>query len=380
MRTLDALRPEGKRVLVRADLDVPVKDGRVADAYRLRAAAPTILELARKGAAVIVIGHRGRPGGKPDASLSLRPVAAALGKILRRRVGFTPSLDDVPLRAGSIVMLENLRFYPGEEADDAAFARRLARLADAYVDDAFATAHRAHASTVGVARLLPSFAGRQLEREVMVLGALLRRPARPFVAVLGGAKVSDKIGVITNLLPRVDAILIGGAMAFTFFAALGRGTGESLVERDAIGLAKALLRKGGGKIMLPLDVAVAKDASSPSTVVDADRIPAGMKGLDIGPATAAAYAKALAGAKTILWNGPMGLFEARPFGRGTVSVARAVASLRGVTRVAGGGDTAAALRRCGLVRKMSHVSTGGGAALEFLEGKELPGIAALKRR
>jgi phosphoglycerate kinase len=379
----------GQRVLVRVDFNVPLRDGQVADDSRIRATLPTLDYLAQAGARVILMSHLGRPK-KADPALSLAPVAARLSELTGKPVAFaTDCIGDVPERLaqalppGGLLLLENLRFHPEEEANDGAFAAALARLGQVYVNDAFGTAHRAHASTVGVTQHLhPAAAGLLLARELEVLGSALDRPERPFVAILGGAKISGKIDVITHLLPRVDRMLIGGAMAFTFVAAKGHETGRSLVEPDRVDLARDLLRQAGPKLLLPVDTVVAKtpDASGvPGRVVPITAIPTDEAGVDIGPGTIAEFKTALAGTRTVLWNGPMGIFEVAAFARGTREVAKLLADAtdHGATTIVGGGDSVAAIEEAGLGDRVSHLSTGGGASLEFLEGKVLPGVAAL---
>ncbi len=386
VRGLDALDPAGKRVLVRVDFNVPLKDGRVADDTRLRASLPTIRDLLGRGAAVILMSHLGRPKVVDDA-FRMAPVGAALGELLGRPVttlraviGPEVSAAVAAMRAGDVVLLENLRFDPGEKDDDPAFARALAGLADAYVNDAFGTAHRASASVVGVTRLLPAFAGRLMQREIDVLGVALADPARPFAVVLGGAKIADKIGVIDALLPRCDRILIGGGMANTFLAAGGTAMGDSLVEADSLDAARRIRADAGTKLVLPVDLVAADafDAAARTRVVTAaDGVPAGWRALDIGPASLTTFASALADARTVLWNGPMGVFELPPFARGTFGVAAALASLPDALTIVGGGDSAAAVKAAGLEDRIGWVSTGGGATLELLEGRTLPAIAAL---
>ncbi len=386
IRGLDALDPAGKRVLVRVDFNVPLQDGRVADDTRLRASVPTIRDLLERGAAVILMSHLGRPKAVDDA-FRMAPVGAALAALLGRPV---TTLDAVvgpavaaavaAMRPGDVVLLENLRFEPGEKLDDPAFAHALAGLADAYVNDAFGTAHRASASVVGVARLLPAFAGRLMQRELEVLGVALAAPARPFAVVLGGAKIADKIGVIDALLPRCDRFLIGGGMANTFLAAAGIAMGDSLVEADSLDVARRVRADAGARLVLPVDLVVADafDAAAHTRVVAAaEGVPAGWRALDIGPASVAAFAAALADARTVLWNGPMGVFELAPFARGTFGVAEALASLSGALTIVGGGDSAAAVKAAGLTDRVGWVSTGGGATLELLEGRTLPAVAAL---
>jgi phosphoglycerate kinase len=380
---------KGKRALVRVDFNVPIDNGRVTDDTRIRAALPTIRALLAREARVILLSHLGRPKGKPESKYSLEPVAHRLGELLRGvPICFIESTDtDEAMKAtndptNTVVLLENTRFLGGEEKNDERLSRDLALLGDLYVNDAFGSAHRAHASTEGVAHCLkPAVAGLLMESELAYLGAALENPQRPFVAVLGGAKISGKIDVIESLLPRVDKLIIGGAMACTFFKASGVETGKSLVEPDRIDMAKDLLSRAGGKILLPVDAAVSSALDNPSGAhdVDAKAIPADEAMFDVGPKSAALFASAIAGAKTVLWNGPMGVFEKKPFDAGTRAVAEAMANATkaSATTIVGGGDSAAAVAEMGLDAAMSHVSTGGGASLEFLEGKVLPGVAAL---
>jgi phosphoglycerate kinase len=374
----------GTRVLLRADFNVPLREGEITDDLRVTASLPTIEHLRSKGCSVVACSHLGRPKGSPDPRYSLAPVAARLGELLGRPVelspevaGFTSMRMAQSLAPGDVMLVENLRFDPGEEACDPAFSTNLSELGDVYVDDAFGAAHRAHASIVGPPRVLPAAAGRLLASEVAALGRLLDDPPRPFVGVLGGAKVSDKLGVIDALLARCDVLLVGGAMAFTFLAAQGHGVGDSLVEADRVGHCRDLLETG--RIRLPSDVVVAQElrADAPTRIVPAARIPDGWKGCDVGPETAGAYADEIASAATVLWNGPMGVFELAPFAAGTRAVAEAVADCRGYT-VVGGGDSAAAVRAMGLADRVDHVSTGGGASLELIERGDLPGLAALR--
>jgi phosphoglycerate kinase len=379
----------GRTVLVRADLNVPLKDGRVGDDTRIRAALPTIRDLIDRDARVVVCSHLGRPGGKPAGEFSLRPVADHLSELLGVTVGLAPEVVGERARSmageltpGGVLLLENTRFEPGETDNDPELARELAALADLYVNDAFGTAHRAHASTAGVAGLLPAYAGLLLEREVKNLSAVADDPERPLVVVLGGAKVSDKIGVIDRFIELADRILIGGAMCFPFYRARGTATGDSLVEEDGIPLAAQALEKAeesGCELCLPVDLVLGRefDPATERRDLDGVEVPDGWMGLDIGPRSAAAYADSVAAAGTVLWNGPMGAFELDQFAAGTRTVAEAVADAPGFT-VVGGGDSVAALAKFGLTDRVDWVSTGGGASLELLEGRPLPGVEALE--
>ena len=388
-KTLRDVEVKGRRVLVRVDFNVPLEDGAVGDDTRIKAALPTIRHLIDGGAKTILCSHLGRPKGKPDPKYSLAPVATRLGELLGKKVPFAPDCVGptveklvASMKPGDVLLLENLRFHAEEEKNDAAFARALAALADLYVDDAFGSAHRAHASTAGVADHLPAVAGFLMERELDFLGRALADPVRPFVAILGGAKVSDKIAVIENLLGKVDALLVGGGMANTFLKAQGREIGKSLVENDKVAVAEKLLREAGSKLLLPVDAVVGDrlDAGAERRTVDVASVPPGWLILDIGPKTIAAFTDRLRGTKTVIWNGPMGVFEMEPFAAGTFAIARALAGLAGATTIIGGGDSAAAVEQAGVADRITHVSTGGGASLEFLEGKELPGVAVLQDR
>jgi phosphoglycerate kinase len=380
----------GKRALVRVDFNVPLEDGRITDDTRIRAALPTIRYLLEHGAAVILMSHLGRPKNKVVESMRLAPAVAHLAELLpeaaavkgaRVTVGEAAEAAAHDLKPGEVLVLENTRFDAREEANDEGMARELAKLGDVYVNDAFGSAHRAHASTEGVARFLPAVAGFLMEAELKALQGALQDPARPFVTIIGGAKISDKIGVIDNLLGKVDALLIGGGMANTFLLAQGKQLGDSLVEADAVDTAKQMLglaRERGVTLLLPTDLVVADAFSVDANrkVVPADGVEPGWRALDIGPETVKQFAEQVRGAKTVIWNGPMGVFELAPFAEGTRAIAQAMAESQGTT-IIGGGDSVAAVEQAGLADKMSHISTGGGASLELLEGKELPGVAAL---
>lgn len=387
-QTVSDINAAGKHVLVRCDFNVPIENGQITDDRRITESLPTIKHLLAQGARVILCSHLGRPKGKKNPEFTLAPVAARLSELLGQNVTLLPDVvgPDViqaahALENGQVCLLENVRFYAEEEANDPQFSAQLAALAELYVNDAFGTAHRAHASTEGVAHHLPAYAGYLIQKELEYLGGALNAPKRPFVAILGGAKVADKIQVIEALLPKVDHLIIGGGMAFTFLKAQGHEIGKSLLDADSLGYAAELLKNNPDKIHIPTDVVCAPEfkADAPATTVSAHAIPSDQMGLDIGPETAQAYAAIIAAAGTVVWNGPMGVFEFDAFANGTRTVAQALAESQAVT-VVGGGDSAAAVEQFGLADRMSHVSTGGGASLEFLEGKELPGIAALLDR
>ncbi|HRQ78299.1 MAG TPA: phosphoglycerate kinase [Gemmatimonadaceae bacterium] len=395
-KTIKDLKPAelaGKRALVRVDFNVPLADdGSVADDTRIRAAVPTIQALIKAGARVVLCSHLGRPKGKPEPKYSLAPVATRLSELLGKPVTFVPHVvgaeaeaATLALKDGGVCLLENTRFEAGEEKNDAALSAAFAKLGDLYVNDAFGAAHRAHASTEGVAKLLkPAVAGLLMQKELDYLGGALEKPKRPFIAILGGSKISGKIDVIEALLPKVDGILIGGAMACTFYKAMGFETGKSLVEPDRVEMAKDLMDRAAYRLTIPHDATVAPAIAEgdKAHAVKRDEIPTDEAMLDIGPDSAASYARAIASAKTIIWNGPMGVFETAPFDAGTNAIAQAMveATKKGATTIVGGGDSAAAVEAAGLATAMSHVSTGGGASLEFLEGKVLPGVAALDVR
>lgn len=385
-KTLRDVEVSGKRVLVRVDFNVPLEGESVRDDTRIVAALPTIRYLAEQSARVVLMSHLGRPKGKVVPDQSLRPVAERLGQLLEQPVAFAedcvgPAAERAvgALPPGQVLLLENLRFHPEEEANDQEFSRKLASLADLYVNDAFGSAHRAHASTVGVTDYLPAVAGFLMEKEIDYLGRALENPERPFVAILGGAKISGKIDVVQNLLDKVERLLVGGGMANTFLKAQGYDVAASLVEDDSVEVARGLLDEGGDKILLPTDVIVADAFAADAAMkeVPVDNVPQGWMILDIGLETIASFTEALEGARTVVWNGPMGVFEFPRFAEGTYAVARVLAALPDATTIIGGGDSAAAVAQAGVAEKMSHISTGGGASLEFLEGKVLPGVAAL---
>ncbi len=377
-----------KRTLVRVDFNVPIKDGVVTDDTRITAALPTIKYLIDHQAKVILMSHLGRPKGGPDPKYSLSPTAVRLSQLLGRPVQMAtecvgPEVEKMvnALKPGDVLVLENVRFHPEEEKNDGAFADQLAKLGDVYVNDAFGSAHRAHASTEAVAHRLPAVAGFLMEAEIDYLGRALEKPDRPFVAILGGAKISDKIAVIENLLTKVDQLLIGGGMANTFLKAQGLDVADSLIEETAIDTAKDLMQRSSSKLMLPVDAVIADkfDAAAQSKTVGVSEVPAGWRILDIGPKTRSMYNEVITQAKMIVWNGPMGVFEFPRFAEGTNAIARAIASSK-ATSIIGGGDSAAAVQNSGVADKITHISTGGGASLEFLEGKVLPGVAALNDR
>ena len=386
-KSVDDINVKGQKVLVRCDFNVPLQDGKITDENRLVAALPTIKKLVADGGKIILCSHLGKPKGEPKPELSLAPVAKRLTELLGQEVKFVPSpvvVDDTvkaavaDMKDGEIILLENTRYRAEETKNGDEFSKELASLCDVFVNDAFGTAHRAHCSNVGVSSILkPAVAGYLIEKEINFLGNAVNNPVRPLVAILGGSKVSSKISVIENLLKKVDKLIIGGGMAYTFFAAQGKTTGTSLLEPDYIDYAKKMLDEAGDKLLLPVDTVVAKEfANDAESQVVEGNIPDGWMGLDIGPKTIELYKDALKDAKTVVWNGPMGVFEMPNFAKGTNTIAQALADLDATT-IIGGGDSVAAVNQAGLGDKMSHISTGGGASMEFLEGKELPGIAAL---
>ena len=385
-KTVRDIDVKGKRVLVRVDYNVPIKEGKVGDDTRIRAAMPTLNYLLEHGAAVILCSHLGRPKGGPDPKYSLKPVAEYLSQLSGKSVAFAedcvgPAAEAAAkaLKPGGILLLENTRFHPEEEKNDLELAKKMAALADVYVNDAFGSAHRAHSSTEGVARFLPAVAGFLMEEEIKYLGQAIANPKKPFVAILGGAKISDKIGVIRNLLTKADQVLIGGGMANTFFKAQGYPVADSLVEDEALETARELLQLGGTHLRLPVDMVVADkfEAEAASKTMPTGPVPDGWRIMDIGPQTVAAYAKTVANAGTVVWNGPMGVFEFPNFAKGTFGVAQAVADSKAIS-IIGGGDSVAAVTAAGLADRITHISTGGGASLEMLEGLVLPGLAALQ--
>jgi len=380
---------KGKRVFCRVDFNVPMSEGKVTDDTRIKAALPTIQYLSEQGAIVILASHLGRPKGEAKEELRLTPVAERLSELLDKKVAkadeaFGDSVKEQisELKEGDVILLENVRFYPGEEKNDPELAKSFAELADVYVNDAFGAAHRAHASTEGIAKYLPSAAGFLMDKELEVLGKALSNPERPFTAIIGGAKVKDKIGVIDNLLDKVDNLIIGGGLAYTFIKSQGHEVGKSLLEEDKIDLAHSFIEKAkqkGVNFYMPLDVVVADDFSENANtqIVSVEEIPSDWEALDIGPKTRELYSKVIRESKLVIWNGPMGVFELKPFANGTKAIAEALAEAKDTYSVIGGGDSAAAVEQFGLADQMSHISTGGGASLEFMEGKVLPGVAAL---
>ncbi len=380
---------KGKRVFCRVDFNVPMKEGKITDETRIRAALPTIQYLVEQGAKVILASHLGRPKGQVVEELRLTPVAARLGELLGKDVkkadeAFGPAVQEMvaAMNEGDVLVLENVRFYAGEEKNDAELAKEFAALADIFVNDAFGAAHRAHASTAGIADYLPAVSGLLMEKELDVLGKALSNPDRPFTAIIGGAKVKDKIGVIRHLLDKVDNLIIGGGLAYTFVKALGHEIGLSLCEDDKIELAKEfmqLAKEKGVNFYMPVDVVITEEFSETATtkIVNIDSIPSNWEGVDIGPKTREIYADVIKNSKLVVWNGPMGVFEMTPFSQGTKAVGQALADAEGTYSVIGGGDSAAAVEKFGMADKMSHISTGGGASLEFMEGKELPGVVCL---
>lgn len=384
-KTIADIDLKEKKVLVRVDFNVPIKDGKVSDDTRIRAAMPTIKYMLDKGAALILCSHLGRPKEGPDPQFSMKPVADHLSQLLGKPVAFAedcigPVAEKAAkaLKPGDVLVLENTRFHKAETKNDENMSKQLASLADIYVNDAFGSAHRAHSSTEGVAHILPAVAGFLMEKEIKYLGGAIANPKRPFVAILGGAKISDKIGVIRNLLTKADSVLIGGGMANTFFKAQGYPIGSSLVEDEALDTARELLQQSSGKLRLPVDVVIA-DSMEPNAEIKTmsmGPVPDGWRILDVGPETVSAFAKVIAGAGTVVWNGPMGVFEDPRFAKGTFELAKSVAESK-ATSIIGGGDSVSAVNKAGLADKITHISTGGGASLEMLEGLTLPGVAAL---
>jgi phosphoglycerate kinase len=385
-KTVRDIDVKGKRVLMRVDFNVPMQDGKVTDDKRIRASLPTIQYVLDQGASLVLMSHLGRPKGVPNPAFSLKPASETLSGLLGRPVQMAPDCvgGEVEtmaraLKPGEVLLLENTRFHAGEEKNDPALAKAMAGLGDLYVNDAFGSAHRAHASTEGVAHLLPAVSGFLMEQELEYLGRATANPDHPYIAILGGAKISDKIPVVENLLKRCDKLIVGGGMANTFLAAKGFNVQDSLVEEDSVETARAIISKAGAKLLLPVDAVIADkfEADAESKTVDVDKVPAGWRIMDIGPKSVEAFKAALAGARLIVWNGPMGVFEMPKFAEGTFAIAKLLAD-SGATTVIGGGDSASAVKKAGVAKQMTHVSTGGGASLEFLEGKELPGVAALQ--
>jgi phosphoglycerate kinase len=387
-KTVKDIDLKGKRVFMRVDFNVPMAEGKVTDDKRIKAALPTIKYVLEQGASLLLASHLGRPKGGPDPEFSLKAAAEVLAGLLGKPVAMAPDCvgPEVEkmakaLKPGEVLMLENTRFHAGEEKNDLELAKQMAALADVYVNDAFGSAHRAHSSTEGIARFLPAVSGFLMEQELEYLGRAVGNPEHPYIAILGGAKISDKILVVETLLSKCDKLIIGGGMANTFLAAKGLNMQDSLVETASVETAKGILAKVGAKLVLPVDAVIADkfEAEAKSQVVDVDKIPAGWRMLDVGPKTLELYKKTLAGAKLIVWNGPVGVFEFPKFAEGTFALAKLLAE-SGATTVIGGGDSASAVKKAGLAKQMTHVSTGGGASLEFLEGKELPGVAALNNK
>ena len=387
-KTVKDIDIKGKRVLMRVDFNVPMADGKVTDDKRIKASLPTIQYVLDQGASLILMSHLGRPKGGPDPEFSLKAASEVLSSLLGKPVKMAPDCvgPEVEkmakaLKPGEVLMLENTRFHAGEEKNDLDLAKQMASLGDVYVNDAFGSAHRAHSSTEGVAHFLPAVSGFLMEQELEYLGRAVSNPEHPYVAILGGAKISDKILVVETLLSKCDKLIIGGGMANTFLAAKGYAMQDSLVEAGSIDTAKSILSKAGNKLLLPVDAVIADkfEAEANSKVVDVDKVPAGWRIMDIGPKSIEAFKAALNGAKLIVWNGPMGVFEMPKFAEGTFAIAKLLAA-SGVTTVIGGGDSASAVKKAGVAKQMTHVSTGGGASLEFLEGKELPGVAALMNK
>ncbi len=385
-KTVKDIDLKGKRVLMRVDFNVPMQAGKVTDDKRIKASLPTIQYVLDQGASLVLMSHLGRPKGGPDPEFSLKAAAEALAGLLGRPAKMAPDCvgPEVEkmakaLKPGEVLMLENTRFHAGEEKNDLDLAKQMAALGEVYVNDAFGSAHRAHSSTEGVARFLPAVSGFLMEKELEYLGRATSNPEHPYIAILGGAKISDKIAVVENLLAKCDKLIIGGGMANTFLAAKGCNMQDSLVEAASVDVAKSILARSGGRLLLPVDAVIADkfEAEANSKVVDVDKVPAGWRIMDIGPKSIEAFKSALQGAKLIVWNGPMGVFEMPKFAEGTFAIARLLAE-SGATTVIGGGDSASAVKKAGVAKQMTHVSTGGGASLEFLEGKELPGVAALQ--
>jgi len=384
-KTVKDIDLKGKRVFMRVDFNVPMADGKVTDDKRIKAALPTIKYVLEQGAALLLASHLGRPKGGPDPEFSLKPASEVLSGLLGIPVKMAPDCVGPEVEAmakelkpGEVLMLENTRFHKGEEKNDLELAKQMASLADVYVNDAFGSAHRAHSSTEGITRFLPAVSGFLMEQELEYLGRAVANPEHPYIAILGGAKISDKILVVETLLSKADKLIIGGGMANTFLAAKGYHMQDSLVEEAAIETAKSILEKSGDKLILPVDAVIADkfDAEANTQIVDVDKIPAGWRMMDVGPKTLELYKRELDGAKLIVWNGPVGVFEMPKFAEGTFALAKLLAK-SGATTVIGGGDSASAVKKAGVAKEMTHVSTGGGASLEFLEGKELPGVAAL---